>query len=232
MKFKLIAFCGVAVALTVTSLGAGPALAREWHFDVSVDGLPIGAHDLVLRENGDARSVKSDMKFGLIGMQAYQQHAEESWQGDCLARIDTRTEEKGNVTTVAGRREAGGFAIDGPRGHEQLPACVMSFAYWNPKVLKQTHLVNVQTGAWTQISVQAMGKESVDVRGKPVEANRYQIDTERNRIEVWYSPEGEWLGLRSTTRRSPLAPRQRSYCGDKFSALASLPSASYSLSMY
>src|SRR5437667_721872 len=91
----------VAVLLPLASIAASSALAREWHFDVSVDGLPIGAHDLVLHENGDARSVKSDMKFGLIGMQAYQQHAEESWQGDCLARIDTRTEEKGNVTTVA-----------------------------------------------------------------------------------------------------------------------------------
>ena len=190
----------VAILLLLALLPASSASAREWHFDVSVDGLPIGTHDLVLRESGDARSVQSDMKFGVMGLHAYQQHAEESWQGDCLARIDTRTEEKGNVTTVAGRGEAGGFVIDGPRGHEQLPACVMSFAYWNPKVLKQTHLVNTQTGAWTPITVQSMGKESVDVREKRVEANHFRIDTERNRIEVWYSPEGEWLGLRSTTR--------------------------------
>ncbi len=189
-----------AMVFSLVLLPATPALAREWHFDVSVDGLPIGSHDLVLQENGDARTVRSDMKFGMMGMHAYQQHAEESWQGDCLARIDTRTEEKETVTTMTGRKEAGGFVINGPRGHEQLPACVMSFAYWNPRVLKQTHLVNVQTGAWTPITVQATGKESLDVRGKPVEANHFRIDTERNRIEVWYSPEGEWLGLRSTTR--------------------------------
>jgi hypothetical protein len=179
---------------------APPVLAREWHFDVSVDGLPIGTHDLVLQENGDARSVKSDMRFGLLGMHSYQQHEEESWKGDCLARLDTRTEEKGNVTVVAGHLDEGAFVVDGPRGHEQLPACVMTFAYWNPLVLKQTHLVNIQTGAWTPVTVHTLGKESVDVRGAAVTADHYRIDTERNRIEVWYAPAGEWIGLRSTTR--------------------------------
>jgi len=64
------------------------------HFDVSVDGLSIGSHDLVLRENGDARTVQGDMQFGLLGVNAYRQHAEESWQANCLARLDTRTRKR------------------------------------------------------------------------------------------------------------------------------------------
>jgi hypothetical protein len=203
--FKLIDYVKpvplpIILTLLLGLLAAIPASAREWHFDVTVDGLPIGSHDLILQENGDARSVKSDMRFGLLGMGAYQQHAEEAWKANCLTRLDTRTDEKGNVTTVAGRLEADGFTVDGPRGHERLASCVMSFAYWNPRVLKQTHLVNVQTGAWTPVTVQALGKEQIDVRGSSVAADHYRIDTERNRIEVWYSPEGEWIGLRSTTK--------------------------------
>ena len=112
----------------------------------------------------------------------------------------TLTEEKGNVTTVAGRLDANAFAIDGPRGHERLESCVMTFAYWNPRVLKQSGLINFQTGAWTPITVHTLGKEQIDVRGKSVAADHFRIDTERNRIELWYSPEGEWIGLRSTTR--------------------------------
>jgi hypothetical protein len=192
-----------AILATVLSLGllsGTQALAREWHFEVSVDRLPIGTHDLVLNENGDARSVKSDMRFGMLGMNAYQQHEEETWQGNCLARLESRTEEKGNVTTVAGRLEAGAFVIEGPRGQKKLSACVMSFAYWNPRVLKQTHLVNVQTGAWTPVKVQDLGKEPYTLRGNSIEATHFRLDTERNRIEVWYSPAGEWIGLRSTTR--------------------------------
>jgi hypothetical protein len=78
---------------------------------------------------------------------------------------------------------------------------VMSFAYWNPRVLKQTHLINVQTGASTPITVHALGKEPYTVRGASVEATHYRIDTARNRIDVWYSPDGEWIGLRSTSQQ-------------------------------
>jgi len=191
----------VAALLLLGLLLGAPALAREWHFDVTVDSLPIGTHDLVLRENGDARSVQSDMRYGvaLLGM-SYTQHAEEVWKADCLTRLDTRTEDRGNTITVVGRLEADGFVVDGPRGHAQLPTCVMTFAYWNPRVLRQTHLVNLQTGVWTPVTMHDLGKDAIDVRGSSLTANHYRIDTERNRIELWYSPEGEWLGLRSTTR--------------------------------
>ncbi len=100
----------------------------------------------------------------------------------------------------SGRLDANDFAIDGPRGHERLASCVMTFAYWNPRALKQSGLVNLQTGAWTPITVHTLGKEQIDVRGTSVAADHFRIDTERNRIELWYSPEGEWIGLRSTTR--------------------------------
>ena len=184
---------------------ANGAAAREWHFDVSLDGLPIGTHDISLRENGDARSVVSDMRFrvSLLGFEAgsYEQHEEETWQRDCLTRIDTRTVEKGKVTTVAGRLEGGNFVIDGPGAQQRMPACVMSFAYWNPRVLKQTDLINVQTGASTPITVHALDKEAYTLRGASVDATHYRIDTARNRIEVWYSPDGEWIGLRSTSQQ-------------------------------
>src|SRR2546430_5588927 len=107
----------IAMLLVSGSLSAIPAFAREWHFDVSVDGLPIGTHDIIVQDKGDARSVQSDMRYGVALLGAsYKQHAEESWQADCLTRIDTRTEEKGRVTTVAGRLEAGALLSTRPPG--------------------------------------------------------------------------------------------------------------------
>ena len=184
-------------------LAANVAAAREWHFDVSVDGIALGTHDIALQENGQARTTRSDMRFrvALLGFTAgsYEQHEEETWQGDCLSRLDSRTTEKGAVTTVAGRLEGGSFVVDGPKGQQRLPSCVMSFAYWNPRVLKQTKLVNVQTGALTPITVQPPAKEAYELRGASIQATHYRIETARNRIDVWYSPEGEWIGLRSTS---------------------------------
>lgn len=194
-----------AALLLWGSFSACGSAGREWHFDVSLDGFPIGTHDISLRENGDARSAMSDMRFrvSLLGFEAgsYEQHEEETWQGDCLTRIDTRTVEKGAVTTVAGRLEGSGFVIDGPNDKQRLPACVMNFTYWNPRVLKQAKLINVQTGAWTPVTVREMGTEPYTVRGASVEATHYRIETAKNRIDVWYSPQGEWIGLRSTSHQ-------------------------------
>lgn len=201
---RVVGWTLVAAAFLLLLVANGAA-AREWHFDVSLDGLPIGTHDISLRENGDARSVVSDMHFrvSLLGFTAgsYEQHEEESWKGDCLTRLDTKTVEKGATTTVSGRLEGGHFVIDGPGAEQPLPACVMSFAYWHPRVLKQPSLVNVQTGASTPITVHALGKEPYTVRGTSVDATHYRIDTPRNRIEVWYAPDGEWIGLRSTSQQ-------------------------------
>jgi hypothetical protein len=201
---RVVGWTLVAAAFLLLLVANGAA-AREWHFDVSLDGLPIGTHDISLQENGDARSVVSDMRFkvSLLGFTAgsYEQHEEESWKGDCLTRIDTKTVEKGATTTVSGRLEGGSFVIDGPSAQQRLPVCVMSFAYWHPRVLKQPSLVNVQTGASTPITVHALGKEPYTARGAAVDATHYRIDTARNRIDVWYAPDGEWIGLRSTSQQ-------------------------------
>jgi hypothetical protein len=184
-------------------LVATGAAAREWHFDVSLDGFAIGTHDIRLQEDGKARSAHGDMQFrvSLLGFEAgsYEQHEEETWQGDCLTRLDSKTVEKGAATTVAGRLDGGSFMIERAGTTQKLPSCVMSFAYWNPRVLKQAKLINVQTGAWTPITVSELGSEAYTVRGAPVEATHYRVDTARNRIDVWYSPQGEWIGLRSTS---------------------------------
>ena len=195
----------LAVALLIAAGLAAPAVAREWHFDVSLDGISIGTYDVAVQERGNARSARGDMRFrvSILGFEAgsYEQHEEETWQADCLTRIDSKTVEKGKTTTVAGRLDGGSFVIDGAAGSQRLPACVMTFAYWNPRVLKQTKLVNVQTGAWTPIEVSALGKEAYEVRGAKIDADHHRIDTARNKIEVWYSPEGEWVGLRSTSQQ-------------------------------
>ena len=68
-------------------------------------------------------------------------------------------------------------------------------------MLKQSHLVNAQTGAWTPVTTKTLGPDVIDVRGQPTNANHYRIRTEKNQIELWYAADGgEWLAMRTTTR--------------------------------
>ena len=192
----------VLVALAL--LAPATAHAREWLFDVSLDGLTIGTHRYTLREDGDARHLTSDAHFRvrLLVIDAYRwdHHAEEAWRADCLVSLDSATTEKGKTITVKGRVEEGAFVLAGPAGQQGVGPCAMTFAYWNPRIFAQHALVNPQTGALTPVRVEPLPRAQITVRGRPMEAGGYRVTTEKTRIEAFYDSGGEWVGLRSTTR--------------------------------
>jgi hypothetical protein len=78
--------------------------------------------------------------------------------------------------------------------------CLMSYAYWDARILKRQQLVNPQTGALDAITVEDQGRQLVSVGGAPREAHRYALTSARFAVLLWYSPEGEWLQLDSVTR--------------------------------
>ena len=196
-RFPRLVLVGLAL------LAPAAAHAREWLFDVALDGLAIGTHRYMLREEGDARYLTSDAHFRvrLLFVDAYRwdHHADEEWRADCLASLDSATTEKGRTVTVKGRLEEGTFVLAGPDGPQSAGACAMTFAYWNPRVFAQRALVNPQTGVPTPIRVEPLAPVPITVRGKRMEAGGYRVATEKTRIEAFYDAAGEWVGLRSTT---------------------------------
>ena len=167
------------------------AATREWNFDVSLDGRPIGEHRFVLRESGDARELTSEARFRVrilfIDAYRYEHQAREWWRGDCLERLDAHTDANGKRTAVAY-----------PTGTAPQTDCVQSFAYWNPDILEWRQLLNPQTGEYVRIQVTPMGSELVD--GRPAE--RYRLSGAGRTplsIDVWYTATGDWVALESTT---------------------------------
>ena len=151
------------------------AQPRVWDFQVDLDGKPIGHHRFVLREEGGTRELTSSARFKvkIVGFTAYhyEHDATEQWNGDCLVRLAASTDDNGERTSV-----------------DTAPAgCAMSFAYWNPAILKRTELLNPQSGALEKVAVEKLA------------AGHYRITGPKHPIELWYSPEGEWLALDSPT---------------------------------
>lgn len=70
----------------------------------------------------------------------------------------------------------------------------MTFAYWNPQILKARRLLNAQTGELLPVTVTPQGEETVEVRGKPVAAHRYRISGPRLQIDLWYAG-ARWVAL-------------------------------------
>lgn len=184
---------GMAVCCAALAVGAEPAAppTGEWNFRALLDGKPIGQHRFSVSGEGGERKVVSEANFTVkfLGITAYryQHKATEQWRDNCLTALDSNTDDDGKSERV--RTDV---------NDAQLKGCVMSFAYWNPAIQTQGRLLNAQTGKLETVQVKRVGAGSVQVRGKPVDATEFRITGPANPIVVWYSAQGEWVGLDST----------------------------------
>ena len=198
--------------IRITILGAlfglAPGLAnattsQEWRFKVLLEDREVGSHRFRVEERNGERRVESDARFTVkilfIDAYRYSHQARETWRGDCLQAIESRTDDNGERLAVRGERRSSRFEIAAPDGHTTAPGCVMSFAYWNPAMLQQAKLLNAQTGALVPVRVEALGEESVQVRGTAVAARRYALHAPDFRIDVWYAADDRWVQLESRT---------------------------------
>jgi hypothetical protein len=174
---------------------------RDWNFTVYLDEDPVGRHRFTLTETEAMRKLRSEARFAvkilMIKAYTYAHESSETWQGDCLADIQARTDDNGEESSVAGNARDGRFELRKGKAAESLPACIMTFAYWNPLMLKQSRLLNPQTGDYTNVKIQGQGRETIPVRGKPVSAEKYHLDAGKFQIDLWYADGGRWVGLDS-----------------------------------
>ena len=190
------------VAPTATSSPTAPAADGEWNFRVLLDGKEVGWHRYVVRGDGASTEVESraqfDVRFLLLNAYSYRHTARERWRGACLDELESRTETNGRVEEVAAVAYDDAVVVDGPSGDARLPGCVMSFAYWDPRILRATRLLNSQTGELLPVSVAQRGTERVSVAGRTVAATRHRLSAPNLQIDLWYA-DGRWVALEAPT---------------------------------
>jgi hypothetical protein len=202
MTKRLLAGCFLAATLLATGVEAGDR-SGDWRFDVYLDDRPIGEHRFAVDHQGERLRVEStaDFQVDFLFLTAfrYDHRAVEEWDGDCLARLEARTERNGKALEVEGHRVAGGFLVEGPDGEEALlPDCRATFAYWDPAILQRDRLINAQNGAHVEVSARSLGTEEIQVGDRSIPAQAWVLEAEERTIKLWYDDQGRWLGLEST----------------------------------
>lgn len=194
------------ILTVVLLLQAGTALAaeQEWRFRVYLDDKEIGYHDFVLEQVDNQLRLQSEASFEyrlmFVKLYGYEHENTETWTGECLTAIDSRTDANGKPFQVSGSLVGDRFVLNGSAGQVDLPSCNMSFAYWNPAFLKQDRLINTQNGEVLDIEVSAPERVEIEVRGVLQPAWRYQLGAGEMKIELWYSENHEWLALETEAR--------------------------------
>jgi hypothetical protein len=211
--FQKLIPAGLMAALTVAAPVAASTTIetppfsdpREWNFEVFLNDDPIGFHNFRLDPQGDGYQLQTEAEFEVdfLFFTAYRYRHEnvEVWENGCLQRIEARTVDNGDEFRVVGSREAGQFDLNATGNDESLDAdCVRTFAYWDLDKLKDSRLLNAQTGDYVPVTVERVGLETIQVNGRSVDAYRYKVDAKELDLDLWYTPEGEWLKLTSNVR--------------------------------
>lgn len=200
LSFALV-FASWAQANTSTPAASSAGVEKQWNFRVLLDGDEIGQHRFTVNGAPDARSVRSEARFAVkllfINAYRYAHLATEQWNGDCLTQIEAQTDDNGQALAVRGSKRGDQFEVNGPQGKANAPTCVMSFAYWNPRMLQQGKLLNAQTGELQPVQINALGQESLPVRGTPQTTQRYALRGDKLHIDLWYDAQGDWVQLES-----------------------------------
>jgi len=133
----------------------------------------------------------------------YQHKSTETWQGDCLKTILSKTDDDGDLYEVSGHIGNDQFLVTTNNKAAELPTCVMTFAYGNPKILDQKKLMNSQNGEYLDVDIQFLRQESHMVKGKDILTDLWQIEAkgveEDLLVHLWYDENMNWVGLKSPT---------------------------------
>jgi hypothetical protein len=188
----------------VSSTGSQTEHSTEWNFEVFLDDSKVGYHNFRLEQAANQQRLISEAEFKVkllfVTLYKYQHQNSEVWENDCLQRIESRTNANGKKFAVRGRQGPDAFELEATDQREELARCLMTFAYWNPDFLKQSELLNPQTGEILPVSVEPLETEPYLVRGENIEAQQYRVQARGMELHLWYSKDGEWLGLESTTK--------------------------------
>ena len=203
---RLIAAHIILLLLISAQVHASLAASSEnqsWRFRVFLDDSPIGYHHFKLKRDGDVQRLHINAEFDVslffINVYSYRHDNTETWEGGCLQRLSSETNDDGTIEKVDLKKQNNDLLITSTSGDRQLQGCIRSFAYWNPQLLKSDRLLNAQTGELVDVSFTKIGTQSVSIENRTVEAIAYQLSGEDIDIRLWYSTDGHWLGLQSET---------------------------------
>ena len=193
----------------ILSLFSSAIMAEEWAFDVYLDKNKIGTHTFKLDE-ANLLTSKAKFKVKVLFIEAYKYDhtAKEQWKDGCLANLEAHTIENKVTTDVKGAIKGSAFEASDGKTNQNLPACSMTFAYWNPKILTQTKLLNPQNAEYLDAKIENLGAETISVKGAPTDTTHYKLTGAINgknklKIELWYTQnqagKQQWVALKSIT---------------------------------
>lgn len=206
-------FVSVAIVLATPGLGvATPSAKDELTFEVSLDDRPIGVHRFRIADGGAMRVVESEASFDVrilrVPVYRYRHSNTETWQNGCLKQIDSETDANGTPYAVDLSKTATGYRIVTPHETQTYQGdCLMSFAYWDQRFLRQQRLLNTQTGELIAVEIQSLGESERKIANRTVPVKGFRVLAAPQNVDIkvfYHSVDGRWVALESVLENGRL----------------------------
>jgi hypothetical protein len=184
------------------------ATSRIYDFKVFLGKDEIGHQRFDVSSEGEQTQVRVDahftVKFLYITVYTYRHTNIETWEGTCLREIRAQTDDNGESFFVNGIFRNGQLQVQTQAGNWVGEGCLKTFAYWNPEWITGERLLNSQTGEHQPASILVVGEETIPVQGVPTRTTHRRIVTDKFTIDLWYTLNGRWVALHSTTKKGDI----------------------------
>lgn len=196
----LISASGLADTARAADIRGVPA-SKEIAFTVLRDGSEIGTHILRFGDRGDDLTVHVEtdiaVKIPLVNIAVYRftHRGDEVWRGGKLSELASETNDDGTEHKLTVRPDGTDLHVESDVGTHASDGAIIPASLWNPKLVRQSVLLNTLDGTEMPISVEDLGTEQVDAAGGEQTAEHYRLTGGLSR-EVWYNDRDELIRVR------------------------------------
>lgn len=189
--------------LIATPAAAAPSAPGRLEFEVLRNGAPFGRHTVIVSQREGGFDVRSQVALrvgaGPLTLFRYEQTCEESWRAGALTQLNCSTLKEGRRTQVRAQAATDTLRVTGARGEAALPASAWPTSWWTKPPVGATALLNTETGANAPMRVTRIGRETIDIGGQSVSAERIRVQGSLT-ADLWYDGSGRWVGCAFTAR--------------------------------
>lgn len=206
----------VAIALSMTSnaddVATQVSLPTPWaatdgaviDFTVLRKGKPFGSHVLTFdrAEDGEltvTTDVDLDVKFGPITAFKYRLDSVERWVDDKLVSLNGICNNDGKKAKVAAEAEAGLLSVTSSEFNGDISTDIIPSSHWNILQMYQNRMISTESGELLDIDVETIGRDTVKVGTRSVEATHYRLKSDIN-VDLWYDDQSRWVKLTFETK--------------------------------
>ncbi|MGE0595524.1 MAG: DUF6134 family protein [Hyphomonadaceae bacterium] len=207
---RIAAFAALAAFGLASTASAAPSTAGRTEFEVLRNGQPFGRHVVQVSGSGGAFSVRSEVNLrvgaGPVTLYRYEQACRETWRDGALSSLECSTLKDGRRTQVSAQIEGAALNVSGADGARDFPPEAWPTTWWTRPPTDVDFMLNTETGTRMPVQVTRIGRETIEVGGAQIEADRYRVRGTLT-VDLWYDSAGRWVGCTFTARGQRISYR-------------------------